>query len=297
MYTEDLFVGSRLKNRVKRLLGRVRGPAQVFHSLIQGFNELKVFYNINDRTPPSGITACVLSGSKTLTWAIAKKQAGVINKIIAGPNIVINPLDFGGVLTHSAVDKIIVPSEWVKDFYIKAVPGLTGKIEIWAAGVDVPGEINMKKEIDFIVFNKIGRRELFTQIVGLLQTQKFKFKIIKYGQFHQREYFQMLADAKSLIYLSASESQGLALFEAWARNVPTLVWEAGTFEREGIKVSGKISAPYLSSQAGLSFKNFSDFQQCLPAFISAAFTPRQYVMENFNHKISARKYLDLIENR
>ncbi|MCL5774870.1 MAG: hypothetical protein M1333_01505, partial [Patescibacteria group bacterium] len=181
LYTEDFFIWPKLKKWFKEILGRsFGGPAVVFRSLKEGLKELGIGYVVNQPLLAPIDVACVLSGVSVLKWAIRQKKAGKIKKILAGPNIVISPSDFGGILKHPAIDKIIVPSEWVRSFYVQAAPELADKVEIWAAGVDVPEEIDKKKEIDFIVFNKIGRRELFTQIVGLLQTQKFKFKLIKF---------------------------------------------------------------------------------------------------------------------
>ena len=88
-----------------------------------------------------------------------------------------------------------------------------------------------------------------------------------------------------MIYLSVSESQGLAMFEAWARNVSTLVWEKGEYEGDGKSISGKISAPYLTDQVGLAFSSVEDFSRQLEVFLKFGFNPRKYVEENFSNKI------------
>lgn len=294
IYTEDFFLLPRWKNSIKSLLGKVRGPEAVLDSLIKGLNELGVGYCVNYRHPPNDIVACVLSGAETLKWAIAQKQTGKIEKIIAGPNIVITPNDRQGLLKHPLIDKIIVPSQWVKEFYSLLAPEISSKIRIWAAGVEVPESFDERKEFDFLVFNKIQPQSLFVQVSDFLTAQNPQFQIIDYGNFGQTDYFNLLKQSKNLIYLSASESQGLALFEAWARNVPALVWEPGVFKYSGVEVSGKIAAPYLSMAAGESFKDIDEFKRILPKFLNSGFSPRQYVLENFTNKICARKYLDII---
>ncbi len=280
---------------VKKVLGKSqRGPEAVFLSLQRGFHQLAEKYEVNAPLAEHVKSAGVLSGVMTLRWVIKQKQAGEIKKIIAGPNLVVTPKDSQGVLLNPSIDTVIVPCQWVKDFYIKVAPQLAPKIQIWPGGVEVKELTKDDKIFDFLVFNKLGQKAgLASKIIGHLEQQGYKLKILTYGSFKQQDYFNSLNKSKNLIYLSVSESQGLAMFEAWARGVPTLLWDKGFFELGGVLVQGFTSSPYLAPQAGERFKDFDDFILTLPKFLNSSYASREYVLNNFSDKICAQKYLDI----
>jgi hypothetical protein len=127
-----------------------------------------------------------------------------------------------------------------------------------------------------------------------LTQNKYKFTVLEYGQFKQAEYFSLLAQCRFEIYLSESESQGLAMFEAWARNIPTLVWERGFWQTEKYYWQGMTASPYLSDKAGMRFADFAEFQRIFREFVTRPFSPRDYVSENFTNAICAKKYLEIL---
>jgi hypothetical protein len=295
LYTEDFFWQSRCKNFFKKILKKnQRGPLAVSQSLLNGFAELGAGCALNQTSQKPIETAGVLSGTKTLRWAIGQKKKGLIRKIIAGPNIVINPNDEGGILLDSMIDKVLAPSAWVKEYYTIAAPGLFNKICIWPAGLDLPAEKNSNKDFDFLVYNKIGRNDMFLSVVQFLKQNNYSYSVLEYGKFKQEEYFKLLEKSKFEIYLSNSESQGLAMFEAWVRNVPTFIYERGCYENGNIKILGNVSAPYLSEAAGSKFKSIEDFKTGFNEFIYSKFQPREYIQNNFTDKICAQKYLSIL---
>jgi hypothetical protein len=296
LYNENLFLGPRLKQALKKILGNdARGPRAVFSSLISGLLDLGEAFVVNKQNETIE-TACVISGVRTLKWAIKKKQQGKIKKIVAGPNLVISPNDENGILKNGLIDVIVVPSLWVKEHYVKIYPSLESKIKIWPAGVSLPILSNEKKVFDFLVFNKLKSPELLNGVCKGLEQLGFFYKVLEYGKFKQKNYFSWLEQAKYEIYLSNSESQGLAMFEAWARGVPTLVWESGKITFDGVTVTGKISAPFLNTQSGMSFSSKEEFLEKLKNFTSLNFDSRKYIEENFTNKIVGEKYLEIVKN-
>jgi len=297
LYNESLFLFGRVKNAVKALLGRrTRGPEAVRQSLFTGFKELGVEFSFNARVNRPIEVACVLSGVKTLRWAIGLKKKGLIKKIIAGPNIAVSPKEENGLLEHSSIDKVVVPSCWIRDFYLTLSPSLAEKIQVWPAGVTVPPKTAKKKKYDFLVYNKIGENILFLDIREFLKGNDANFKIITYGKFNQKEYFELLDESKYEIYLSESESQGLAMFEAWARDVPTLVWERGFWQKGANSWNGFTTSEYLTKQEGLRFKDFKEFKVLFLKLSREKFSPREYISKNFTNRIGAKNYLTVINN-
>lgn len=296
IFTENLFFGPRIKNFIKFILGKhSRGPEAVEQSLFKGLVELKVPFLVNQKLKTGG-SVCVLSGVKTLLWAIEQKRQGIIKKIIAGPNLVVSPKDSGAILTDPLIDIIIVPSIWVKEFYTKIAPETGEKIKVWPAGVEKIAIFEEKKEFDFLIYNKIQDQEFLNNIVGALKERNLSYKLLNYGEFKRQDYFAYLSKSKAEVYLSKSESQGLAMFEAWARNVPTLVWESGEYNFADGKILGKISAPYLTPECGMAFDSANNFKAKLNQFLNAKFYPKEYLDQNFTNQLCAKKYLEIIKS-
>lgn len=287
-----------LKLILKRTLGRNRGPDAVASSLKIGLKELRKNVFWDHQNIPCGSTVGVLSGVRTLEYAIKEKKAGRIKRIIAGPNIVISPSDSNNLLLDPLIDKIVVPSQWVADYYSTFDPGVARKIAIWPAGVTIPAQPSARLGNKYLVFKKNISEELYQKVINYLYEHKIAYEVVAYGQYKQADYWRKLETAAALIYLQASESQGLALMEAWAYDVPTLVWNQGFYynQQTKIKIVGKVSAPYLSEETGLAFCDFNDFQEKFPVFRSRLhqFRPREYCLKNFTHQEAARKYLSLV---
>ncbi|HYV33333.1 MAG TPA: hypothetical protein VE973_00590, partial [Candidatus Limnocylindria bacterium] len=293
IYNEDFLLRGKARNFLKKILGSAGGPEAVFESLLNGLKELNINYTLNTRPTEPIEYACVLNGVKTLEWAISQKQKGLIKKIIAGPNLVVTPFDENAIIKHPAIDKIVVPSQWVKDFYISEAPELANKIHIWAAGVNVPKPEQSEKKLDFLIFYK-SNPGLYKQVADYLSVNNYKFSAVVYGKYDRAEYFRLLSLSKFVIYLSDSESQGLAMFEAWARNVPTFVWERGFMQSGKHTWQGNTASPYLTNETGRSFRDFKEFESQILNFISGSYSPKQYIEQNFTYKISAQKYLDTV---
>ena len=293
LYNDRYFFWPKIKFLAKRLLGRtMRGPLAVEQSLLRGLGELGVEAVVNQK-PPIGSTVGVLSGVKTLKKVLEWKQQGVVKKIIAGPNLVVTPDDDDKVIQHPDIDIILQPGEWSKDFYLSLAPALKDKIKIFASGVSVPrlGELN--KINDFLIYNKTADKSLCPKIIEMLRQKGYSRKVLNYGDFGQKDYFKNLEESRYLIYLPDSESQGLALFEAWARNVPALVWERGFWRFGKYFWEGRTATNYVAPENGLIFRKPEELEQLLSTLESRIFAPREFVLKNFTDKITAEKYLAL----
>jgi hypothetical protein len=298
LFNENFVLTARIKNWARKIFGKgPRGPEAVFLSLVTGLREQDYQVFINNTTMPQEATACVLSGVSTLMAIIHLKRKGKIAHIVAGPNLVVSPEDEQAVLMSPEIDIVVVPSEWVKEYYGKISPQLIPKLRVWAAGVEeVPKRVPFEKKHDFLVFNKIKGGILANDIIGYLTAKNYKVWGINYGKFEQGNYFELLRESKFMVYISETESQGLAMFEAWARGVPTLVYERGFFERNGHIVRGKTAAPYISEEAGETFQNFEEFKSLVEAIPIKKFDPQEYVRKYFTHSAAAEKYLNIVNS-
>ena len=304
------------KKIIRGALGVQRGPDVVLQSLKRGLELTHTEFNINPSSSNLHRIVHVTSNPVALTWAIEQKKLGNIDKLIAGPNISILPTDDMGVLLDPTIDMILLPSEWTKDAFIQCSPILENKIKVWPSGVEVPDETlptqgtkdtTTKQNPTFILFKKEFSDDNFNVIKVKLDSLNVQYKVLEYGKFKQKDYFELLKNADGMIYLQKAESQGVALQEAWARNVPTLVWDSKTYTytksntsngSSEITVSGKVSAPYLTDQSGLFFESIEDFDEKFKEFSeriqSGQFDARAYCIEKLSDKASIDMYLDYI---
>lgn len=287
------------KYHIRRLFGNNRGPLSVLGSLKDGLEKNHVAFQINPSKRNTCANVHVLSGIEALKYSIGLKKAGKIDQLIAGPNLVITPLDYNKILCNPEIDAVLVPSEWIKKFYSDLAPEISNKIFIWPAGTNMDN-INLKeRRTECIVYKKDVPDEVYNSIIHALKKRKIKFVLIEYGKFNREKYFKLLERSKFMIYLQAVESQGIALQEAWARNVPTLVWNKGSFTYpDGQTVTGNISAPYLNEQTGMFFENTNTFEDTLEKFMSnlSTFNPHQYCQYNLSDTVSAEKYVNIVKS-
>lgn len=269
----------------RKLLAKHRGPDAVRDSVLRGFDALQIPFRLNPYRQVSD-TVLVLSGIEALRAAVRHKERGLIKRLLAGPNIVARPSDAEGLFDHPSVDTVLVPSIWVAGLWKHEDPGLSAKIRIWPAGVE-PAVASTRSGMP-IIYDKLGDPRLLANV----QKAVGAHRLFIYGKFRQEEYLDVLADAPYLVYLSRSESQGLALQEAWARDVPTLVnksirWDNGVSSWEATG----INCPYLTPELGLVFEEPNQ----LPALAAtvAALHPKSYCDTHLSDEASARLLLTL----
>ena len=299
LYTENFCWWPRLKYYIKIILGRQnRGPRAVELSLMRGLKELGVEFCLNKKISSPIDVACVITGANALKRVIEFKRQGLVKKIVAGPIISILPSDNHGIIMSPEVDVVIMPSEWTRNWWGSLASQLAQKMTLWPAGVkDDADLISSEKKQQVLIFQKNAPGELLDKVIKALEEKGILYKCLYYGNFSQTEYFDSLKRAKFLIYLSQSESQGIALNEAWIRNVPTLVWNRGFMTYKDYQWNdAKVSAPYMTDDCGKFFTGEGDFVRVLGDMLSGYqnFKPRQYSLEHFTDKASAAQYLKII---
>lgn len=291
-----------LKLILRSLFRKSRGPQAVNRSLITGLNELDYDYRLNFCSPQLDGTATFFVNTSigALRWAICLKNKKKIKRVIAGPNLVVMPDNFSHLVLSPEIDIILVPSDWVKELWLSNAPELSGRVFVWAAGVDDFG-LNETQggERKPLLYIKNIPDEVIIGVESILREENIDYDIIRYGEFIRQEYLDKLDRTNFMIYLQNSESQGISLLEAWGKGVPTLVWSCGYFEYDSKKFYAKnIAAPYLNDESGRFFATPNELKDLLKLIKSGGikFYPREYYINNFTNKICAEKFLKIIQN-
>lgn len=228
----------------------------------------------------------VVSGANDLRWTLDNRRAMGVREVWAGPNIVVAPQEKGELLLDPRIDRIVVPSNWVASFYEKEAPALRGKLCVWPVGIDT----DYWKPTDgarkcAVLYNK-KQNEISSKITEVLKRRGVPFETVIYGQYTAARYLALLRRAFAVVWLSRSESQGLALLEALSANVPALIWDPGegVYHSKALKRDFSFtcsSAPYFDERCGLRFQNAEEFKRLWPRFIERqdTFKPRAFIFD------------------
>jgi len=272
------------------------GHYAVTRSLVQGLKELKFGFNYNPNCLKElADTVLVLSDLDALRQMIRLKRIGRINKILAGPNLVVIPSDDRELIAAPEIDTYLVNSKWTLQAYIDDEPLLSRNCISWAAGVDTqywkPASL-MTLDKKILLYHKNAPQDLCDFCVLKVSELGYIPDIIRYSEYDFELYLKKLHSCDAVIFLSQSESQGIALAEAWSTDLPTLVWNPGSITYNN-KVIESSSAPYLTSQTGMFFKGRSDFEQAFLSLIKTKeqFSPRKWVLENMSDRLCATNLL------
>ncbi|MGC2310864.1 MAG: hypothetical protein WA432_04545 [Candidatus Babeliaceae bacterium] len=280
------------------------GHFGVTRSINNGFRKLNVSFNYNPLLIDEvGDIVMVLADVNALQQAIAWKRSGRIKKLLAGPNLVVHSFENERILASPEIDVVIVPCWWVKTAYIEEEPRLKGRIKIWYAGVGVTKWISVKQSLvnqtgnrQVLIYWKREPEELMQQVKSLLYTYGWQPLVIEYGTYTLSEFQRFLQHSSFAIFLSKSESQGLALAECWSSNVPTLVFDRTMMFDLGRSYSDVSACPYICNQTGLAWYTLADLEECLQLIKKkeVSFAPHEWMVNNMSDECSARLLLHII---
>lgn len=274
------------------LLRKRRGPSSVVDSLIRGLKIKRVSYILDGLHSTHG-DVLVLSGVQAMERAIADKKLGEIGRLIIGPNIPFITDPSAKAYKDDAVDIILVPSKWIAEWIAESAPRSASKIRIWPSGVSISGASTRSGPP--VIYLKNSSAEEAGSILSTIRELGINPTVLTYGTFTQEEYYASLRVAPYLVCLGGSESQGLALQEAWARDVPTFVRHVSTCEvANTVRKSETIAAPYLSNESGGFFKNTQELRALIDR--AAAYTPKQYCDTHLSDEASVDILLKIIDD-
>lgn len=283
---------------------RVSGPRKVVENLLKGLDALKYPYVVNAR-----LDACPRVWIHDDTDALREVvQIPTIFPIV-GPNLYVTPRQISSDI-DLAKTLYLHPSPWVVDMWSEG--GFSrAPLAAWPTGIDTeeftPSTLPKN---DVVIYFKERYPEELAAMETLLTEIQVSYTVIRYGHYTEAEYKKTLATAKYIVWIGRQESQGIALQEALAMNVPVLVWDVprlghwvakpaamAVFNDQENNFTGATSAYYFDERCGLRTKEKTE----LPALITtmeknwSSFTPREYVLEQLSLAKQAKDLLTLYE--
>lgn len=280
-----------IKPEPKLRNSKYRGHFAVTRSLAEGLQKINVEYALNPFFIKPEDVVIVLAGIKTLEQAVKLKRSGKIKKLLAGPNVIVFSSDANNLIASPEVDLCIVPSDWTKNLYLSENSSLQNRIFSWPAGVDTNYWKPSDAERNIVTFfEKPNKSPIPDTIAYKAYLKEMGYKVVSliYGEFTHVEYLKILQSSSFLVGFVSNESQGIAWTEAWSCDVPTFLWRntKDSYKGKSFECS---TAPYLTSQNGLFFDDFNQFQLIIEKFRigHTLFSPRKWVIENMSDEVVA----------
>ena len=281
----------------QKIAGKSNGPREV-RDLIKQQSHFKKISEFKTSKSVSGLW--VPENEELLIRLLRSKIPA--NRLFIGPNIAIEKPVLSELILRNSKTRVLVPSQSMKEILLRRELGyLPENILVWFAGVDHrywnPVPITKKQFV--LVYQKgPDSEERVKAVEESLQTLNLLSVKIIYGNYKQDEYLKLLNECKFVIWVGHTETQGIAQFQAWAMNVPTLVSglpEKRIREHDGLVAS---AAPYLSGQTGVSaagdhptLEEISSMNESL-----ASFSPRKWVIENATREISISNLVKIFDD-
>jgi hypothetical protein len=281
------------------------GHHGVTRSALAGCRALGLPHNLNPiRLSDVYPWVLVLSSVSALEQAIRLRLEGRIKHLWAGPNLVVLPTEAEGILDHPLVERVVVPSDWVAQQYMHLMPALQGRVVVWPAGVNLDKDwiqpIRVRRAqsgtVHVLHYLKLSAMRsgsrwfpIYEQLRVALDARSCQQSEVVYGSHRQQQYRHRLRQADVMLYWTdAGESQGLALLEAWAMDVPTFVVANTHASIKGVQTLVS-AAPYLTPDCGNFFSSADELMSMLEPLLQGlptfSYHPRRWVECNMTDLI------------
>ena len=275
------------------------GPQRVYESILNAkFQDEIVEVNHKSTSWPN-------KGSKVIIVKddlsqIPNKLVDILGecKVLIGPNI-----HFGNDINKNLISLIkpralLVPCSWI-------IPAIryrdevqdTLRLRIWTAGIDTKAwhpRVRRKRYQYLLYVKNTEAFNLIAEYKRVLDDLGWTGKTIEYGQYSEREYKKLLLRSQFVIWFGNTETQGIAQFEAWSMNLPTLIHNIDSYTVNN-KTFTASSSPYLTPMCGRFFNSSDEPMEVIIKWIQdlPSFQPRKWVQDNHDIEISAKSLKEL----
>jgi hypothetical protein len=311
------------------------GPKKVVQNLIRGLRLNKTPFVVNKKPMCTDLTL-IHDDLSALAYIQKRYTSGSISssdfelhRVLLGPNLTFNPSTLEaaipGIMTkeNSVLQycTFICPSLWVETFW--RTQGFATKIAVWPVGVDTytfdpvlqKQHLEKRKSVsaanlhrDILIYTKGRSQEDIYSVIQILDAQGLTYTTLQYGEYNEQELIDAALTHALCISVISSESQGLAIQELLALNIPILVWNISYLNQKSVlnlqhpeqkstteKHDPATSVPYFDERCGVIVDHVSDI---LPTVIHMLhnrnqFTPRSYILENMSLEKQAQALLHI----
>lgn len=204
-------------------------------------------------------------------------------------------------------------SQWVKNVFIETTESLRTPLVPLPFSVDTarfkPAHPREEPMYDCIVYLKGRPASMLQKAQEHLDQRGLRYKVFRYGSYNEAEYLHALQHTRWFLSIDAYESQGFALEEAMATNVPLLVLD-GTSMYDYVEADGKVTyenkrplvlsataVPYWSEgETGLRITSMDDLPSSIDRMMATytSYRPRDYILRTLSDEVCMRRMLNAI---
>ena len=278
----------------------VSGPAKVYRNLVKGLDAIGYPYVVN-RSLDSTRRVWVHDDVTALRYVSRARARAVV-----GPNLYVLPRDIPRTTDLTGV-LYLHPCEWAIAVW-RAAGFNACEMAAWPVGIDLD-EFRPRREpgarTEVLVYHKLRRDDELDRICSSLVGAAVPHRVLRYGGYDEAGYIAALQHAGLVVWHGCHESQGIALQEALAMDVPVLVCDASRLSEE---VGGHFpldldrvpvtAAPYFDATCGRRTYRLDDVGVMAAEMLEQrpSFSPRKYIEANLSLEGQARRFVALWEH-
>jgi hypothetical protein len=156
-----------------------------------------------------------------------------------------------------------------------------------------PGfEEPLAKEIDFLIYYKRRSESELKLITSFLSKNNYTYTILKYGNYKEDDFLNLINKSKYGLVIDGTESQGIAIQEMMSCNLPLLIWDVSYWDDRGYDFRVEAtSVPYWSSVCGEKFNNLDNLENTFNMFINTNYSPREFILNNLSINICTERLI------
>ncbi len=279
---------------------RFGGSVEIPRNLLQGLQHQSLQFATNVYNSKINYDLIVVvKDIDALKWALVQKQAGLTKQLVVGPFISTLPSDNHSILETPFIDRLIFLCTWHQKIFLNLYQQTQKLSSVWFAGVDPERwrpSLKAAAKKSVLIYKKWPHPTLYTAIENYLKEKEIPFQIIEVGFYEPQDYQKLLDQSLLTLFISHSETQGLAIFESWSMNVPTFHWDPEFMNYYETPYPESSSAPYLTKDLGSSFKDFEDFKNKFLDFYENCYKlqPRKIILEKYTNAHSADLFISIL---
>ena len=274
-----------------------RGPGMVYKNLTKGLNKIGVETSKYPLYIPfeTDYNVCL---SDPAPWEAQGLDPSSLD--LVGPNNWTVP----DKKTAEKYDHFLVPSQWVKDFYLTFDFMKDKNLHIWPVGIDTedwPDVSKNDKRGDCLIYHKSMPQSLKNTAIELCLDRGLICGVLEYGNYEEYALHEAVESCRFAILTTRTESQGIAYLQILASGLPCFVFEKEKWDdMEGIECPAT-AVPYWDERCGVKVREGASREEIYKAFSYFlenldSFNPRAYVEENLTLESSAQKFVEILES-
>jgi hypothetical protein len=278
--------------------GFIGGPQKVINNTLKGLDLIGQPYVLNRDV-----------NAYRWNWVHDSKRALIeiaLNKIpaVVGPNLFVLPDEIPPILSLNHCI-YLVPSQWCIDLW-KHLGYSDAAMFSWPVGIDTEQFKQNRTRVNpkqVLVYFKRRDPSILKYVVKILVSSGYEPKTLIYGSYKEEEFKEILATSLFGVWITISESQGIALEEALASGCPLLVLDVTSlFDAhignnfifpENLRNFRPTSVPYFDDRCGIVFTDISLLGEKIRLLTTniSTYKPTEFITENLSLDAMANKLM------